>query len=114
MSKTLDEREWSEYICEDLLPILMLLRQRHGAQVNEVIHDLKGIYTDVYLEEKIPGQAMEEVMREFSSNENLRFGDGSVACVRDYCSIGQKECQEKGRERSALTRLRDFALRVLQ
>jgi hypothetical protein len=114
MSKTLNESEWSQYICEDLLPILSLLRQRHGAQVYEVIHDLKGIYTDVYLEEKIPGKAMEEIMMGFSSNENLRFGHGSVACVRDYCSIGQKESREKGRERSALSRLRDFVLRVFE
>ena len=114
MSKTLDETEWAEYICEDLLPVLTLLRQQYGAQVYQVIHDLKGVYTDVYLEEKIPGQAMERLRKEYSSNENLRFGDGWVACRRDYCSVGPREDNEAGLDGSALKRLRDFVRRVLK
>jgi hypothetical protein len=84
MSKTLYESDWPEYLCEDLMPILTLLRKQYGAQVYEVIHDLKGVYTDVYLKEKTPTQAMERSLKEFSSNENLRMGDGWVACKRDY------------------------------
>jgi hypothetical protein len=108
MSRTLDEKEWAMYICDDLIPILTLLRQRYGARVYEVIHDLKGVYTDVYLEDKIPPQAMEQLMREISSNENLKVGDGWVACTRDYCSIGPREGKEMVRGKSALKRFRDF------
>lgn len=97
MSKTLAETEWGEYLCGDLIPILTLLRQQYGARVYEVIHDLKGVYTDVYLEEKIPAQVIAQLVKEFSSNPNLRFGDGWVACKRDYCSIGPKGSGVKGR-----------------
>ena len=96
------------------MPILTLLRQQYGAQVFEVLHDLKGVYTDVYLEEKIPGQAIEQLTREFSSNENLRLGDGWIACKRDYCSIGPREGNDIGRDKSALRRFIDFVLRALK
>jgi|SRR5215510_2410774 len=114
MSKTLYESEWPEYLCEDLMPILTLLRQQYGAQVYEVIHDLKGVYTDVYLEKKIPTQAMERLTKEFSSNENLRIGDGWVACKRDYCSIGPRERNDIGRRKSPLRRLKDFVMRAFK
>ena len=93
------------------MPMLTLLRQQYGAQVYEVIHDLKGAYTDVYLEEKIPGRAIEQLMKEFSSNPNLRFGDGWIACKRDYCSIGPRESNDQGQSMSVLKRLKDFAIK---
>lgn len=114
MSRTLDETEWAEYICDDLMPILSLLRQQYGARVYEVVHDLKGIYTDVYLEEKIPNQAIDHLLRKFSSNENLRVGDGWVACKRDYCSIGPREDKEMVRGKSALKRLKDVFARAFK
>jgi hypothetical protein len=114
MSKTLEEAEWPEYLCEDLMPILMLLRQQYGVQVNEVIHDLKGVYTDVYIVEKIPVQAMERLAKEFSANENLRLGDGWVACKRDYCSIGLREDKDMGGDKSPLRRLKDFIRRAFK
>ena len=114
MSKTLDETEWGEYICEDLLPILMVLRQQHGAQVCGVIRDLKGVYTDVYLEEKIPDEAVERLREEYSSNPNLRVGDGWIACKRDYCSIGPRERNEMGRGKSALSLLRDLFIKAFK
>jgi hypothetical protein len=114
MSKTLDETGWAEYICEDLLPVLTLLRQQYGARVYEVIHDLKGVYTDVYLEGEIPSQAMEQLRKEFSSNPNLRFGEVGVACKRDYCSIGPRGSEEKGEGKSALNRLRGFILKAFK
>ena len=114
MSKTLDETEWAEYLREDLMPILTLLIQQYGAQVFEVIHDLKGVYTDVYLQEKIPDQAIEQLRRDFSPNENLRLGDGWIACKRDYCSIGPREGNDIGRDKSALKRIRDFVKRALK
>ena len=91
MSRTLNEREWPDYLCDDIRPILMLLLQEHGARMHSVVHDLKAVSTNVYLEEKIPAQAMGLLAAQCLSNPNLRLGDGWVACLQDYCYIGPKE-----------------------
>ena len=97
MSKRLNKTEWADYICDDLLPILTLLQQKYALQVDEVIHDLKAVNTDVYLKAQIPDHAFAQLKTEFGINENLTFGAGWIACKRDYCSINPRTSPTKSK-----------------
>jgi hypothetical protein len=110
MSRNLERSEWREYICDDLWPVLRWLDERHGVHIAEVVFDMKGAYTYVYVDGPLTSELAEEAAREFSSNAELRIGEGWFGCARDYSSVETLTRGEgaKAPGKTVMDRLRDF------
>lgn len=90
MFKRIDQSEWQEHICDDLTPIIKLLKERYGHQVMKVgLENVKAPDTVIYLDRDIPIEVIEELKEEFSSNINLLFWDKGVCCKEHYCEVGR-------------------------
>jgi hypothetical protein len=88
MIRKLDRSEWREKICDDLWPVLDHLEERHGIVISEVIFDLKGAYTDVYVGDVLTPEIIEEVSGQQSLRVcDLRTGDAWISCPQHYGSI---------------------------
>lgn len=110
MSKNLERPEWREYICDDLWPVLRWLGERHNIHIAEVVFDMKGAYTYVYVDGPLTEELAEAAAREFSSNAELRFGEGWFGCARDYCSVetAGRGGGAKAPGKTVMERLKDF------
>lgn len=90
MFKRIDQKEWQQHICDDLSPIIKLLKERCGIQVMKVgLENVRAPDTVIYLDRDIPVAVIEALKEEFSSNSNLLFGDKRVCCKEHYCEVGR-------------------------
>jgi hypothetical protein len=110
MSRTLGRTEWQEYICEDLQPVLRWLDERHNIHITEVVFDMKGIYTYIYVDGRLTNELAAEAGREFSAHAELRIGEGWFGCVRDFSSVeeSKRDDQDAVAGKSMIERLKDL------
>ena len=110
MSRNLKRSEWQEYICDDLKPVVGWLGGRHNIHITEIVFDMKGIYTYIYVDGPLTKELAEEAGREFSSNAELRIGEGWFGCARDFSSIeaSKRDDQNEVAGKSLVERLKNL------
>lgn len=108
MSRNLERSEWQEYICEDLQPVLRWLDEQHNIHITEIVFDMKGIYTYIYVDDRLTKELAEEAAREFSANVELQMGEEVFGCARDFSSIeaSKRDDQNKVSGKSMMERLK--------
>jgi len=86
------------------------LGERHGVHIAEVVFDMKGAYTYVYVDGPLTKELAEEAAREFSSNAGLRFGEGWFGCAQHYSSVETLNRGEGAEApgKTVMDRLKDF------
>jgi hypothetical protein len=110
MIRNLERSEWQEYICDDLQPVLRWLNEQHSIHITEIVFDMKGIYTYIFIDSPLTKELAEEAGKEFSANARLRIEEGWFGCTRDFSSI---EASKRGDQdlvagKSLVERLRDL------
>ncbi len=107
MSRNLKHSEWADHICEDVKPLLQRLKERHNIGITEIVFDMKGSYTYIYVDEALTKELTEELRREFSANEQLRIEENWFGCARDFISIESSQAigAHDGKEKSFMQQL---------
>ena len=110
MSRNLKRSEWQGYICPDLQPVLQWLGERHNIHITEIVFDMKGIYTYIYVDKQLTKELAEEAGRVFSANADLRIEEGWLGCARDFSSIEalEENSRDKVAGKSLIERLKDL------
>jgi hypothetical protein len=110
MSRNLKRSEWQEHICDDLRPVVRWLDVRHNIRITEIVFDMKGIYTYIYVDGPLTKELAEEAGKEFSSNAELRIGEGWFGCARDFSSIEESKRDDKdvGAAKSLVERFKNL------
>jgi len=110
MSRNLERSEWQEYICDDLQPVLRWLDERHNIHITEIVFDMKGIYTYIYVDSPLTKELADEAGKEFSANAELRIEEGWFGCARDFSSIeaSKRDDQDGVAGKSLVERLKNL------
>ena len=88
MFKRIDQREWADYICEDLRPVLDFLKTECGVRVSAIgLENVKAPETVIKIEGGMQQSFVELLKREFSSNDSLNISESWVACREHFCMI---------------------------
>jgi|GEM_PF-6769814 len=103
MIRKLAQSEWQEYVCDELWPVLSWLDERYKISISEVILDIKGVYTDIYVNGILNADVMGAAAMEFPATDSLRIGDDWFSCPEHYCSIQSKVGQDVRRTAISLT-----------
>ena len=86
MIRKLSRSEWREFICDDLWPVLTWLKEQHDVSISEVILDIKGVYTDVYVTPQLTPEVIEAAST-LSVGGQIRTGGEWISCPQHYVSI---------------------------
>jgi hypothetical protein len=110
MSRNLEHPAWQEYICDDLQPVLIWLREQHNIHITEIVFDMKGSYTYIYIDSPLTKELAEEAGERFSVNDELRIEEGWFGCPRDFSSIesSKRGDQDDLSEKSFVERLKNL------
>jgi hypothetical protein len=110
MSRNLRRSEWQEYICEHLQPVVRWLDEQHHIHITEIVFDMKGIYTYIYVDGELTKELAEEAGREFSVNAGLRIEEGWFGCPQDFSSIeaSRRDGRDEAGGKSLMQRLKDL------
>ncbi len=110
MSRNLKRSEWTEYICQDLRPVIEWLEEQHQIRIVKATFDMKGVYTYIYVDGTLAMNITEEARVRFTSNPDIRVGEGWIGCARDFVSI--EESVENGagdaKKRSFIVRIKEL------
>ena len=110
MSRNLERSEWQEYICDELQPVVRWLDERHNIHITEIVFDMKGIYTYIYVDSSLTKELAEAAGKEISAHAGLRFEEGWFGCPRDFSSIeaSKRDDQDGAARKSLVERLKDL------
>ena len=108
MIRKLDRSEWRGHICDELWPVLERLASQYDIQISEVILDIKGVYTDAYMNARLTADILRSALGEPASGK-LRMGEDWVGCSPHFCSIhGLNSSAAARKQRTFMARLKAF------
>ena len=112
MIKKLKPSEYQDHLCDEIVLVLLRLKESYSVHVAEVYLDIKAVSVEIYVDGHLPEDALSRLKQECRDIPALRFNERWVACTEHYCSVESAK-RDEGRSASGKSATLWYRLRRL-